>query len=284
MASALVVPLLASVGACQRADFLIAPGPRAGQITPATTIADLRRLYGRGNVKEGRVPGSEGETVRGVILLPEDSTRRAYIYWRDTAALADPRQVLILDAGTRWRTINGISIGTPLAELERLNGRSFAFNGFEWDYGGYADWSSGELETWLGPRAQLCVASADGWRGLRKTSLTESREIGSSSRPTPSRAPYDRAWRNCAWNSHRDAGRSICAGRAPASDVLRPGRGRHHRETPGSPSPGFQASLMIYLERQLVVQNSSRPRSVRRPDWSAEGVWASTGRLWSLPR
>lgn len=107
----------------------------------------------------------------GVILFPEDSTRRAYICWRDTVALAGPTLVRILDPGTRWRTMNGITIGTALAELERDNGRGFAFNGFEWDLGGYVDGRGGALETLLGPRARLCARLGGRMEGLTEAEL-----------------------------------------------------------------------------------------------------------------
>jgi hypothetical protein len=44
----------------------------------------------------------------------------------------------------------GISLGTTLQELERLNGRPFKLAGFGWDYSGVViDWAGGSLDSSL---------------------------------------------------------------------------------------------------------------------------------------
>ena len=47
---------------------------------------------------------------------------------------------------TLWHTEQGITLGTRLKELERLNGRPFTLTGFDWDYGGtVTNWNGGKL-------------------------------------------------------------------------------------------------------------------------------------------
>jgi hypothetical protein len=58
--------------------------------------------------------------------------------------------------GCRWRTREGIGIGTRLSSLEVLNEGPFVLTGFEWDYSGTViSWEGGALEG---------VLNAGGWR------------------------------------------------------------------------------------------------------------------------
>jgi hypothetical protein len=117
-----------------------------GEFAPDTGIRQLERRFGKDNVRIGEVPGAEGETARGVILFPDDPTRRAYLYFEDSQELAGLQLVRVVDEGSRWRLDNGIGIGTPLAKVVAMNGKPIRFFGFDWDYGGaITDWNGGKL-------------------------------------------------------------------------------------------------------------------------------------------
>jgi hypothetical protein len=46
---------------------------------------------------------------------------------------------------SRWN-LSGITIGSSLAEVQKVNGKPFLVSGFDWDYGGFvADWKGGAL-------------------------------------------------------------------------------------------------------------------------------------------
>jgi len=118
-----------------------------GQFSAATTEAWLRRRFGDGNVRVADVPGGEGETSRGIVLFPDDPSRRAYLYFQDAQQLRSLSLVRVMDPGSRWRLENGIGIGTPLSALVAMNGKPIRFSGFDWDYGGgISDWKGGRLE------------------------------------------------------------------------------------------------------------------------------------------
>jgi len=129
----------------------VVPGERAGPVRSTSTGVDLMALLG----PDARpAPGDIGEgfTEPGLALFPEDPTRRAYVYWRDTSDLTQPSRVLIMGAATRWCLPLGLTIGTTLEELEGLNGRPFEFGGLDWDSGGgVGSWSGGKLDIILGP-------------------------------------------------------------------------------------------------------------------------------------
>jgi hypothetical protein len=117
-----------------------------GDFAPDVRVEQLQRRYGRDNVRIGEVPGAEGETAHGVVLFPDDPTRRAYLYFEDAAALRGLQLVRVLDPGSRWHFADGIGIGTPLSELVALNRKPLRFLGFDWDYGGaVTDWNGGAL-------------------------------------------------------------------------------------------------------------------------------------------
>lgn len=118
-----------------------------GDFAPGTDRATLEHRFGAANVRAGEVPGAEGETFHGIILFPDDPTRRAYLYFEDEQALRGLTTVGVFDMPSRWTLDNGVRIGMPLAELVALNGRPIEFAGFDWDYGGaISDWKGGRLQ------------------------------------------------------------------------------------------------------------------------------------------
>jgi hypothetical protein len=107
-----------------------------GDFAPDVDVDALRKRFGASQVQIGDVPGAEGEMFRGVILFPEDSTRRAYLYFQDEKALRGLSLVRIFETDTRWHLDNGVAMGMPLADLVKRNGRPIEYMGLDWDYGG----------------------------------------------------------------------------------------------------------------------------------------------------
>ena len=125
----------------------------AGDAVRATdTEATLRARYGTDNVASERIHLGEGETAPGTVIFPNDSSRRLTVTWDDTVARARPTRVTIDSRETRWFVIPGVTIGTSLSELERLNGGPFKLFGFSWDYAGtVSGWDGGRLDSlWRG--------------------------------------------------------------------------------------------------------------------------------------
>jgi hypothetical protein len=118
-----------------------------GEFAPDASVEQLERRFGKDNVRIGEVPGAEGETSRGVILFPDDPTRRAYLYFEDSRELAGLQLLRVFDEGSRWHFDDCIGIGTPLSKLVALNGKPIRFLGLDWDYGGaISDWGGGRLD------------------------------------------------------------------------------------------------------------------------------------------
>ena len=130
-------------------EWRIAPN-RVGSIGKKTTEAELRQAFGDSVVVRSRIELGEGETTPGAVIFPNDSARRAEIIWHDTLQRRSPDRVVLRGPRSVWRTSRGISLGTSLQELERLNGRPFTLAGFGWDYAGVIiDWKGGTLDSAL---------------------------------------------------------------------------------------------------------------------------------------
>ncbi|KRA76980.1 hypothetical protein ASD78_05040 [Lysobacter sp. Root667] len=132
-------------------DNVAAPATAAlmlpGDFAPDTSPDELRKRYGAANVRLGKVPGAEGEEFPGVILFPDDPTRRAYLYFQNDQTLQGLSLVRVLDRESRWTLDNGLRMGMPLAEMVELNGKPISFYGLEWDYGGtIVDYHGGKLD------------------------------------------------------------------------------------------------------------------------------------------
>jgi hypothetical protein len=121
----------ASAPAEQRAEYVL-----PGDFAPDATVETLRKRFGDAQVKVGNIPRAEGETFKGVILFPDDSTRRAYLYFQDEQALRGLSLARVFEPDTRWHLDNGIAMGMALDELAKRNGRPIEYTGLGWDYGG----------------------------------------------------------------------------------------------------------------------------------------------------
>jgi hypothetical protein len=119
---------------------------RAGPIARESSEEELRQHYGPAAVESTRIDIGEGETAAGTVLYPADSLRRAEIVWQDSVNRRRPARLILRGERTQWKLNRGISLGTNLQELERLNGRPFTLAGFGWDYAGViTDWKGGAL-------------------------------------------------------------------------------------------------------------------------------------------
>lgn len=137
-------------------------GPRQFQCTgpfaPNTTAVNIAADFGQSNVVTGNIISPDGSTAPGIVLLPNDPALSLEIAWKDPANLAFPRRVAFTETSA-W-SVNGIAIGSSLADLERANGKPFRIQGFGGNAGGVvADWRGGRLAT-LGGGCELGVQLA----------------------------------------------------------------------------------------------------------------------------
>lgn len=121
-----------------------------GALSAHSSEADLRKRHGAEIVGQTRIELGEGETAPGTVLYPDDSLRRLEIIWQDSIERRQPARVILRGKQSRWHVGRGISLGTSLQDLERLNGRPFMLAGFGWDYAGVVTgWEGGALDSTL---------------------------------------------------------------------------------------------------------------------------------------
>jgi len=118
------------------ADWVIVPGERVGPIDAGTSEAKLVELFGAANVKRETLETEPGHADPVTVVFASDPTRRAIIFWRDAETRLAPETVVINGERTVWKTDKGITLGTSLATLRRLNGKPLTLTGFGWDFGG----------------------------------------------------------------------------------------------------------------------------------------------------
>jgi hypothetical protein len=130
------VVLLSMATVCAAAaDWVIVPGKRAGPIDAQASEARLVELFGARNVARESFEVEPGVALPATILFADDPARRAVVLWRDDTRTG-PESVLIRGERSVWRTDKGITLGTPLATLRRINGRPLTLIGFGSDVGG----------------------------------------------------------------------------------------------------------------------------------------------------
>jgi hypothetical protein len=131
-----VIALVSAAAHCQsEGDWLIAPGERVGPITAETSETSLGALFGPAQVRHIDVQLGEGTTTPGTAIYPDDADRRIEIVWTDSTHTR-VREIRLAGNSSTWRTAEGISLGSTLKDIERLNGFPFRLTGFGWDYAG----------------------------------------------------------------------------------------------------------------------------------------------------
>ena len=137
--------------------------------SPAASAASLGARFGAANVKTALVPwgGAEGDVNEGTVLFDGVPEARLEIYWRDTANKRGPDWVSVRGKKSRWRAPAGITLGTTLQTIERLNRRPFRLLGFGSDGSGTViSWSAGHLESQNTPECRVRMRVGPDWDHL----------------------------------------------------------------------------------------------------------------------
>lgn len=124
-------------------DWLIVPGKRFGPITAQTTERDLYRFFGRQFVKRKKSNITGDHQAEVVTVIYPGTRNEIEVFWKKP--FLRPSLVTIYAKGGKWRTAEGLRIGTSMAAVQKANGKAFGMSGFDWDYGGYGNWNKGRL-------------------------------------------------------------------------------------------------------------------------------------------
>jgi hypothetical protein len=179
-------------GAAWAQDWTVVAGERVGPIARQTTRAELTRWFPAAAIEDDQIELDEGMLDPATLVNRRDPSQALAIAW---TAAGTPKQIFLcwgLRRGAcRWKASNGIGFGTPLSELETLNGGPFTIVGFGYNYGGNVlSWDGGKLSRMeCGGRLVLTL---DGERsGGRYTPALTNEELRSirGDRPIASNTP-----------------------------------------------------------------------------------------------
>lgn len=116
-------------------------------VRPGDTAASLLARFG-GDARTEMLGGAEGSEFSGIALWPDDPARRLEVFFAEEGPAT--ASFVRLGEAARWR-VASLALGDSLGRVREVNGRSFTFSGFGWDYGGYVgDRSGGRLQTLAG--------------------------------------------------------------------------------------------------------------------------------------
>jgi hypothetical protein len=144
-------PQESATGPDKRLDFTFEPGKRFGLITPeACTREAVLAAYGD-SAKVDTIYVIDGYEDVGVVIFPNNPRNMVQVWWDNENDPQRPAFIRIIGDSTGttdWKTPEGLTLGSSLAEVERLNGKPFQISGFGWDYGGRVmDWQGGNLRS-----------------------------------------------------------------------------------------------------------------------------------------
>jgi len=169
--------------------FVIAPG-RVGPVTATSSEAQLIAELGPARVKRGKIYVGEGEYEECTWIDEEKPDEKIAIRWADQKAHRYPRLVNLCEGfhplACRWRTAEGLGIGSPLHQVEAANGGPFELAGFAWDYSGtVTDWRSGRLlQVWSPGRLWMRLEPGPGqWESPEYQKVTGDRYLRSELPP-----------------------------------------------------------------------------------------------------
>jgi hypothetical protein len=122
-----IVLMTPAFGQAQSDLWLILASGESGSIKAHTTRAELVRMYGPANVVDQDIDMGEGDMEPATFLFPEDPERQLEIVWKDPSTKVEPASAEIRGKKSRWHAAHGVTLGTSVSELERINGRPFHF-------------------------------------------------------------------------------------------------------------------------------------------------------------
>jgi hypothetical protein len=104
----------------------------------------LAQVFGPDNVTYTEVDGPDNAKIMASVLFPRDPSRRLEVLWNNEQSRSGT-QVIAINGKSNWAAPRGVKLGTPIATVEKLNGKPFKLTGFGADGSTAADWQEGAL-------------------------------------------------------------------------------------------------------------------------------------------
>lgn len=103
----------------------------------------LLDLYGKGNVELRDASDFDGNDAgKAWVVYPDTENEMAVVFYKDST-----KTITFGQENAKWRAPFGIKPGDPIDKVQKVNGRGFKINGFEWTNGGTVDsFEGGQLD------------------------------------------------------------------------------------------------------------------------------------------
>jgi hypothetical protein len=131
----------------------------ASPVVPDDSAKSLKLRYGEEAViQDGLYTGVGDITYTGMVLLPRAPDWRIEVSFTDETMGRVAGLTLNDTAKTSHWNVAGVTIGSTLAEVQKINGKPFLVSGFDSDYSGFViNWKGGMLERTLPGGCHLTV-------------------------------------------------------------------------------------------------------------------------------
>ncbi len=107
---------------------------------------DILKIVGTEHLSRLELPLNE-ENIQYSSILFGGTNDELIIDWYATAPYMKIESIRAQHDGTHWKTAEGITVGTPLEVLEKINQKSFPFYGLEWEHSGLvSEWNGGVVK------------------------------------------------------------------------------------------------------------------------------------------
>lgn len=103
----------------------------------------LLEFYGKENVELRDAVDFDGNDIgKAWVVYPDTENEMEVIFYKDST-----KAVTFAREESKWRSPFGIKPGDPIEKVNKVNGRGFRVNGFEWTNGGTVDsWEGGAMD------------------------------------------------------------------------------------------------------------------------------------------
>jgi hypothetical protein len=106
--------------------------------------------FGFTNVTTTDVEAKDGTKVAASVIFPDDPQQRLEVWWTNASSHSGI-YLIVITGQSDWTAPGGLRLGLTLAELEKLNHKSFKLTGFDKNGGATGwDWNGGELASLAG--------------------------------------------------------------------------------------------------------------------------------------
>jgi hypothetical protein len=119
----------------------------SGSFAKDSTNLALAMAFDSRNVVFTEVDAPGGAKVPASVLFPKDPNRRLEVWWSN-AANRSGIYLIVINGKSAWTAPGGMRLGLTLAQLEKLNHKTFKLKGFDKDdVATVSDWDGGVLAT-----------------------------------------------------------------------------------------------------------------------------------------